>query len=483
MPYKKSFYTILLIDDNEDDQLLLKGLIATIGEIFKLDWIGGYEYAIEAVMSNSHDLYLIDDQVVDKSGLDLIREIRGFGIDKPIILLTHTGSHELDIEALKTGASDFLVKSSLSPRGLERSLRHCIQRHEYTKLYHENQRLLHSFFTSNISPTFIMDSDCVLKETNPSFQSKFGNDKVGAWIAGIFAEQTDFEFNKKRLRVGRPFQTWSTILVDKEQNRIESSLNLFRYHTEADNKVHYFGVINDISQLRKAEMQLALAEQMTMTGKMARIMAHEIRNPLTNINLAADQLREELEARQIPVEYVEFVDIIKRNSQRINNLIKDLLDSTKETKIQKQKVDLAGVIRNALSLIDDRILLKKIRLKVDKLIEGIVLELDEQKMRMAFLNIFTNAIEAMENTEIRNLEIAMEVNKHEIMVHISDSGVGINDEDKKKIFEPFFTKRSGGAGLGLTTVLHVLTAHDAGIQIESTRDVGTKFQITFPIPS
>ncbi|HCS20450.1 MAG TPA: hypothetical protein DIW47_07795 [Bacteroidetes bacterium] len=480
MPYKKSAYSILMVDDNEDDFALIKGLMASLGDIFKLDWVSGYEYGIEAVMSNSHDLYLIDDQIVDKSGLEFIREIRGYGIDKPIILLSREGSQELDIEAIKAGASDFLVKSSLSSRGFEHSLRHCIQRFEYTRMYQENQRLLRSFFTSNIEPTFIMDADCILKETNPAFQTKFGNDKIHTPIGSIFADQLDFEFNKKSLQVGRPFQNWSTLLIDREQNRIESSLNIFRYYSESDNLVHYFGVINDISQLRRAEMQLALAEQVSMTGKMARIMAHEIRNPLTNINLAADQLREELEARKVPSEFIEFADIIKRNSQRINNLIKDLLSSTKETKIQKCQTDLAGVIRQALELVNDRILLKKIQLKVDKLIDGSVLELDPQRLRMAFLNILTNAIEAMESTKTRKLEIAMTETSKEIKVSISDTGIGISEEDKKRIFEPFFTKRSGGVGLGMTTVLHVLTAHDASIQIDSSKGEGTSFQITFP---
>ncbi|MHB1277008.1 MAG: two-component system sensor histidine kinase NtrB [Bacteroidia bacterium] len=482
MPYKKSSYSILMIDDNEDDHFLLLGLLATMGDIFKLDWIQGYEYGIEAVMTNSHDLYLIDDRIVDRSGLEFIREIRAFGIDKPVILLTPMASKELDIEALKSGASDFLVKSSLSARDLEHSLRHCIQRFEYTKMYQESQRLLHSFFTTNIAPTFIMDENCVLKETNPAFQIKFGNDKVDTLIAGIFADQEDFDFNKKSLQVGRPFQTWSTFLIDKEQNRIESSLNIFRYHAETDNRVHYFGVINDISQLRKAEKQLALAEQVNMTGKMARIMAHEIRNPLTNINLAADQLREELEALQVSAENLEFVEIIKRNSQRINNLIKELLNSTKETKFQKSKTDLAGVIRDALKLVDDRIILKKIQLKVDKLIDGILLELDEQRLKMAFLNILTNAIEAMETKEIKKLEIVMTTDDSDIRVTISDTGVGMSEEDKKRIFEPFYTRRSGGVGLGMTTVLHVLTAHDASIHIDSTTDKGTKFQILFPKP-
>lgn len=482
MPYKKSEYSILMIDDSEDDFMLIRGLMANMADTFHLEWISTYEYGFEAVLSNSHDLYMIDDYVADKSGLDIIREIRATGIEKPIIFLTRQGNRQLDIESLRLGASDFLVKPSLSGEGLEHSLRHCLQRYEYSRLYMENQRLLRSFFNTNNAPTFIMSADCFLEETNPAFIAKFGKDKVGKSIATIFADPHDFEFNLRNLQVVRPFQNWSTQLIDIEQNLIESSLNIFRYNNEADHRVYYFGVINDITQLRRAEKQLALAEQVSMTGKMARIMAHEIRNPLTNINLAADQLREELEERSMPQENVEFVDIIKRNSQRINNLIKDLLNSTRETRIRKTEADLAGVIRNTLKLIDDRIILKKINLKDEKLIDGVVLELDEERLKMAFLNIFTNAIEAMEHTTLRKLEIAMSTKGNDIKVLISDTGVGMSQEDKKRIFEPFFTKRSGGVGLGMTTVLHVLTAHDASIQIDSQEEKGTKFQISFPKP-
>lgn len=481
MPFSKPGYHVLMVDDSEDDYLIVKEIMAELGSMYHLDWASSYDKGREAILANSHDLYMIDNVLGAGYGVDLIRETCAQGCDKPMILLTGVGNKQLDIDALKAGAADFLVKDNLNLDGLERSLRHCLQRFEYGRMFLEQQRLFRSFFETSIAPTFILNSDFVVEESNPAFQNKFGSHLDNNSVSAIFSDEGDFEKVKNHLSQGKKLENWFTILIDHEQLGTEVLINISAYHSQYNDQLHYFGVINDITQMRKTEKQLALAEQVNMTGRMARIMAHEIRNPLTNINLAVDQLREEFEEQEVTGENLAFIDLIKRNSQRIDNLITDLLNTTRETKIRKQENDLASIIRNALKLVADRIILKKITLTVDDLADGMILALDSERLKIAFLNIFTNAIEAMENPEIRELKISMLSNENDISVLISDTGIGMTEEVKKRIFEPFYTGRSGGIGLGMTTVVNILTAHDASIHIDSEPGKGTRFTISFPL--
>ncbi len=469
-----------MIDDDEDDYLIISDLLAELNGSFTLDWVSSYDKGLEATRSGGYDLFMVDNLLGPQKGVDLIREASSFGCDKPMILLTGAGDKLLDIEALKVGAADYLVKSSLNTDRLERSLRHCLQRYEYSRMYREQQRLFRQFFNTSFAPTFILNAGFELEEMNPAFQNKFGKRLQGNSLCAIFADAGNFESMKEYMSSGKRLENWSAMLLDNENNGMESLINISSYSSEYNDKVHYFGVVNDITQLRKAEKELALAEQVNMTGRMARIMAHEIRNPLTNINLAADQLREELEEQNSDDENLAFVDLIKRNSERINNLITDLLNTTRETKIKKEEQDLSHIIRDSLDLIRDRIILKKITLNDQELSEGLRLALDAERLKIAFLNIFTNAVEAMEESETRQLRVVMKRNDKGVTIRISDSGAGMSEEVRKRIFEPFYTGRPGGMGLGMTAVINILTAHNAGIQVESETGKGTCFIITFP---
>lgn len=482
MPYTKEKYKILMIDDDEDDYFILEDIIQELGPQFSIDWCADFSEGWNALMADQHDLYLIDNLLGAENGLDLIRNAQEHGLTKPMILLTGAGNKQLDILALRYGAADYLVKSELSFETLERCIRHALQRYEYGKMIREQQRQFRVFFESSFAPTFILNGDFTIEEVNPAFIEKFGSATSGSSLSQLFESSASAQQVLQKLQ-RKAIENYSTLLIDKEGSIVEVILNISRYSAEGGEAFQFFGVVHDLTQIRKAEKQLALAEQVNMTGRMARIMAHEIRNPLTNINLAADQLREELEEKGSDEDDLAFVDLIKRNSERINKLITDLLNTTKETKLTKSPYDLKKVVEEACELIRDRIILKKIDLKIDGLVDGLEFPMDAERMRIAILNIFTNAIEAMEDAENRQLHIVLDYEKAKTLnLSICDTGRGMTDDVKRRIFEPFYTGRSGGMGLGMTAVMNILTAHDALIEVTSKVGEGTCFAISFPNP-
>jgi len=232
--------------------------------------------------------------------------------------------------------------------------------------------------------------------------------------------------------------------------------------------------IEELDKANKELVQMRNIEKLASTGRIARTIAHEVRNPLTNINLSVDQLKTDNDNKNENTEIM--LDMIVRNSNRINQLIADLLNSTKSTELVFQKVSINQLLDETLLLAKDRIQLKNIRVE-KKYTENISdIAVDTEKIKIAFLNIIVNAIEAMESDK-GILVIKTESQKNKCVVKITDNGSGINKESLSKLFEPYFTSKPKGTGLGLTNTQNIILSHNGYIHVESEISKGTTFSI------
>jgi DNA-binding response OmpR family regulator len=120
---------ILLIEDDEDDYLLVKNLLSkTPSSKFELDWVNDYDSGLQCILKQQHDVYLLDYHLGQRSGLDLLRELRHQDKEAPVILFTGQGGYEVDVEAMQSGAADYLIKAQITSDMLERSIRYTIGR-------------------------------------------------------------------------------------------------------------------------------------------------------------------------------------------------------------------------------------------------------------------------------------------------------------------------------------------------------------------
>ena len=203
-------------------------------------------------------------------------------------------------------------------------------------------------------------------------------------------------------------------------------------------------------------------------------LAHEVRNPLTNIGLAVEMLRS-TELTDIQKLYI---DIIMRGSGRINDLVTDLLTSYHaDTKLQ-EKENIHELLDEVLLMATDRIMLKEI--KVDKYYTAPDhnILMNRQKLKIAISNIIINAIEAMPKEGGALLILTKSVNE-KCVVEISDNGIGMSKENLEQIFKPYFTNKEGGLGLGLSTTLDILLLNHAKLVVKSELGKGSAFIITF----
>lgn len=233
--------------------------------------------------------------------------------------------------------------------------------------------------------------------------------------------------------------------------------------------------IEELDQANKQLIQMRSIEKFAATGRIARTIAHEVRNPLTNINLAVEQLQSELNGTK-----AESTDLllamISRNSTRINLLITDLLNSTKFTDLVYQRVSVNQLLDETLELAKDRITLKNITV-IKTYGDGICdIAVDVERIKIAFLNIIVNAIEAME-AGIGILQVQTSSKDGKCVIAISDNGPGIDEESMSKVFEPYFTNKTKGTGLGLTNTQNIILNHKGHISLESKKGAGTTFTI------
>ncbi len=344
----------------------------------------------------------------------------------------------------------------------------------------QQKRRFDQLFEESIDGIFSADSEFTIEQVNHSFLQifKIDNLKTDTGLEIFFYNPLDFEQFKDQLLNHHRVEEYELSMITQNGDKRFCIINCIGAYEKITNSYTYLGVIKDVTKRRQLNRQLVRAEKLNVTGKIARTIAHEVRNPLTNLSLALDQLKDEIEDKVEDADL--YVSIIERNSSRIGDLINDLLDSSRPREVKLRSQSLERVIEKSVNLIEDRIKLKNMSLDMDLKSEIPQLMIDESQIEIALSNIFINAIEAMKEDK-GVLRISVQEEDDNVLLQISDNGNGIPEEDLDGLFEPYFTSKKQGTGLGLTTVQNILNAHQTSISVESQLGIGTTFKIYFPI--
>ena len=204
------------------------------------------------------------------------------------------------------------------------------------------------------------------------------------------------------------------------------------------------------------------------------VIVHELRNPLTNIMLTIHLL----ESRVLDDSDRMYMDIIKRSSVKMNDLINDLLKGQQEEEIQEEKYSIHQLLDEVIEMASDKIMLKNISVKKNYAPHDLKLKMDMPKIKIALTNIIINAIDAM-GSEHGELRVGTKLIKGRQAVSIEDNGSGINKENLPFIFDPYFTNKPGGLGVGLAAAKDILLSNQIGVKVESMIGEGTRFILLF----
>jgi signal transduction histidine kinase len=245
--------------------------------------------------------------------------------------------------------------------------------------------------------------------------------------------------------------------------------------TDNQGNRYFQAITQDITYRKKAERDAMLAEKNAAAGRFVRTLAHEVRNPLTNIGLSVEQLEGECDEEDAKL----FTGIIRRNVQRINDLITELLNSSRPSEVALTRVPVHQLMNDTLALAIDRIQLKNIEV-IKEYGEDCLLAVDKDKFQIALLNLIVNAVEAMNPNE-GVLQLGNHVVGQTCEIIVKDNGCGIPPEHVGRLFEPYFTSKNNGIGLGLASALNIIQSHKATVEVESEVGKGTTFIISFPV--
>jgi len=231
----------------------------------------------------------------------------------------------------------------------------------------------------------------------------------------------------------------------------------------------------DLLQTRK---NLVQAEKLAAVGQLAAAMAHEIRNPLSIIGASVQFLKSKMAQEE---EGLKVMETILRKISEIDGTIRELLAAARPLKLKQQPMNLNACVQEVVGFIKEKCMVHRIKLilQLDESIPEIIG--DEEHLQRVFLNIFINALNSMpQGGELRVSSLA-EIENNMVSVKIEDTGKGISKEDIDHLFEPFFSRQSGGSGLGLFVVKMVVDELNGKIQVNSVVGQGTQFIISFPV--
>lgn len=271
-------------------------------------------------------------------------------------------------------------------------------------------------------------------------------------------------------------------LLHKEGKKVWGDVHYKLYFDEKHQFTGGIGTVADITKQKLAKLELERsnqqlqmqAQKLAVAGQIAAGIAHEVRNPLTSVNGFLQLMK-----TQYP-ERTDYFDIIFSEIKRIDFVLSELLVLAKPQSVHFQEVQLHGLLEQVITLLKTNAVLSNIDLKqpFKKQDAGAILA-DANQMKQLFINLIKNAIEAM--PEGGSIYISTEKLMNEWKITIQDEGKGMSEEDIQKIYDPFFSTKTEGTGLGLTICAAILKDHHGRMDVSSELGKGTAFHIYLPV--
>lgn len=239
-------------------------------------------------------------------------------------------------------------------------------------------------------------------------------------------------------------------------------------------------VLLDITERKEEQRKLHRAESLAALTTLAAGVAHEIKNPLGSLDIHAqllDRISDDLTEPK-KTEIKELLQVILDEIDRLNSIVKDFLFTVRPIRIEPKKIDIFELFESIIKLLKHDYEIKGVKLNLDGDHTIPHVKMDGRYLNQAFLNILKNSLEACSRGDKVNIYIRREDDT--LVITIQDTGKGISQENLEKIFEPYYTTKDFGTGLGLTIVYKIIKEHGGIITLDSVEGEGTTFEISIP---
>ncbi len=247
-----------------------------------------------------------------------------------------------------------------------------------------------------------------------------------------------------------------------------------------------------LTRVQQAQRRAQAAERLAEIGSMTGGLAHEIKNPLSTIGLNAQLLKEGIEDSQLAEaersRLVRRIEALGRETERLRGILEDFLEYAGELRLNLSAVSINQIVEELADFFSPTTEGAGVRLRLEISPDAPTIMVDKDHLKQALLNLMLNAVHAMEKQESGTRELMLRVEhaddeqgQPEVRLHVTDTGPGIDQDTRAKIFHPYFTTRSSGTGLGLPTARRIVEAHHGHLELHSEPGRGSDFVIVLPI--
>ncbi|AYC29046.1 ATP-binding protein [Paenisporosarcina cavernae] len=354
-----------------------------------------------------------------------------------------------------------------------------LERESLTRALYSKEGYLQLFFENARDSIAVFDLDSNIIDVNPAFEELYGwkrSECIGKQIPLIPPERLD-EANKRveKVRSGQSFDMFETIDMKKDGTYFHAQISLSPIFDRNDKMIAMSVISRDISYKVETEKMIIQSEKLQLAGEIAAGVAHEIRNPMTVISGFMQMMNSDPNHS-----YKEYTQVIQSELERINLIIGEFLVLSKPQAIIRRHFMLDHVLKDVCLLFQPELNLHGIEGKLVLEEKDIQLYGEQNQLKQVFINLIKNAIEATESG--RTLEMRLSrISPQTVQVSIRDEGIGMTKDVLQQIFQPFFTTKQKGTGLGMMISEKIITEHGGTIEIDSEVNLGTTVRINLPV--
>lgn len=357
----------------------------------------------------------------------------------------------------------------------------------------EEERFFIAAINDSADAIIFLDANNIIRGWNKGAEMIFGykaEEMVDSHINRLLPPELkalgELEKLYENLKAEGYVQHYQTERLTKSGNRIAVDLTRTLIKNSNGKVIGSTAVIRDITEQKRIAREMIQTERLAIIGRMASQLAHEVRNPLSAISLNAEILTDEIDGYKLnshskTEEAKQSILSIQAEVERLEKVVEEYLQFSRLPRLELQTVQINEIIIGLIDFLASSMQAKGI--KITKHLDQNLpkLEGDVDQLRRAFLNLLKNATEAMPDGG--RVCVVTKSELGQVKVLISDTGIGIREEDLERIFMPFYSTKESGTGLGLPLTQQIIKEHRGEISCQSEIGKGTSFIISFPINS
>ena len=486
---------VLLIEDNPGDARLIAEMLKEVNPIlFELEVFDHLSTGLKRLAEGGIDVVILDMGLPDSRGLDTLRKSQFEARKVPIAVLTGLADEMVGIKAVEEGAQDYLHKGQVDGKLLARSIRYAIERKRIEERLEMALKYWQNTFNAISDGVWILDKEGRILQSNKVFERNLGintEDVIGQYCNNTAHCTSNFiencalnQMKQTGMREMCEFEDkgralWFQVTVDPIYNK----------SSEIINAVH---IMRNVTELKKAEeiryenIQLVLANK--AKSDFLAHMSHELRTPLNSIIGFSEILMQKMSG-ELNEKQEQYINNVLKSGKHLLALIDDILDLSKveagKIELVIEKISVPENIHDAVTLIKERAMKHRVVIKKD-IDPQLEIEADKQRFKQILFNLLSNAVK-FSKPDGGTVTITAKKEDEVARISVSDTGIGIREENMKKLFTEFeqldsgTTRKYGGTGLGLAITKKLVELHGGKIWADSRYGEGSTFTFLMPI--